>query len=368
MKLNRIIIAGGGTGGHLFPGIAIAEDFLSRSGQNQVLFVSTANPFEIKTLKRLDLPLAKISAEGFKGRRPWHKLKSLVKIPLGILESLRILRGFKPQIVVGVGSYSSAALVMAARFARIKIVLHEQNILPGITNRLLARFADRIYVSFAETEFKVPRDRISLSGNPIRRQLIEEAQRTNGLSDPSRKKSGFTILIAGGSQGAHAINVAVIESLPLIPNPQALRFIHQTGQADVAMVQKGYLAAGITAEVKPFFNDMGWCYAQADLIICRSGATTVAEITALGKAALFIPFPHAADNHQVLNARSLVNSQAAEMILQADLSGATLAERIEYYAATPEALDRMGGNAHKRGCPQAARAIIKDCCRLLAGD
>jgi UDP-N-acetylglucosamine--N-acetylmuramyl-(pentapeptide) pyrophosphoryl-undecaprenol N-acetylglucosamine transferase len=363
--LNRIIIAGGGTGGHLFPGIAIAEAFLALNSRNAVLFVSTANTFERETLGRIGLPLAKVSAEGFKGRSVWKKLKSLLKLPKGFLESLLILGRFKPQMIVGMGSYSAAAVVLAGWLIRKKIVLHEQNILPGITNRLLSQFADRIYLSFKETPFAAPADKIKVSGNPLRSQLIEEVKRQKNSDRDFAAQKHFRVLIMGGSQGAHAINVAMIEALEFLKEPQHLFFIHQTGRLDLKKVSESYRSKRIAAEVKSFFNNMAKCYALADLIICRSGATTVAEITALGKVALLIPYPYAADNHQVLNAQSMVKGQAAEMIPEADLSGALLAERIEYYAANPELLDNMAANAHKLGYPEAAQYIVKDCCQLM---
>jgi UDP-N-acetylglucosamine--N-acetylmuramyl-(pentapeptide) pyrophosphoryl-undecaprenol N-acetylglucosamine transferase len=360
-----MIIAGGGTGGHLFPGIAIAETFLARDDRNQVLFVSTGNAFEIRTLGSRGLPLAKISAEGFKGRSLRYKIKSLLKLPKGIAASFHIFRGFKPQLVVGMGSYSAAAVVLAAWLARKTIVLHEQNILPGITNRLLSRLADRIYVSFKETRLNVPADKVRVSGNPIRNQLLQEVQRQKVLDKRPAGKSRFTVLIVGGSQGAHAINMAIIEALEYLQESRRLFFIHQTGPQDLAMVKARYTAKRVAAEVKPFFNNMARRYGQADLIICRAGATTVAEISALGKASLLIPFPYAADNHQVLNAQTLVRGQGAEMILQDNLSAALLAGKIEFYAANPGLLSKMAANSQKMGFPDAAQNIVDDCCQLL---
>jgi UDP-N-acetylglucosamine--N-acetylmuramyl-(pentapeptide) pyrophosphoryl-undecaprenol N-acetylglucosamine transferase len=204
-----------------------------------------------------------------------------------------------------------------------------------------------------------------VSGNPLRRQLLQEAQRQNDSKAKHASPNAFNVLIMGGSQGAHAINLAMAQALEHLKDPQQLLFVHQTGLKDLEMVTESYRSRKIAAEVKPFFNNMAKRYAQADLIICRAGATTVAEITAIGKASLLIPYPYAADNHQVLNAQILVNGQASEMILEADLTGTLLAEKITYYAAHADALNHMAANAQKLGYPEAAAFIVKDCCQLM---
>jgi UDP-N-acetylglucosamine--N-acetylmuramyl-(pentapeptide) pyrophosphoryl-undecaprenol N-acetylglucosamine transferase len=276
----RVVIAGGGTGGHLFPGLAIAQEFMTRNEHNSVLFVSTGNPLERSVLNETDFRLETITAEGIKGRGLWNQAKSALKIPRGIVESVRILKNYQPDLTVGLGSYSAGPVVVSAWLMRTKIVLHEQNILPGITNRILARFADRIYVS----------QKIRLTGNPVRKELLNHH---NGNSnDVTADSTSFCVLIIGGSQGAHRINMTVVDALSHL----------QTGAADEQTVSAAYQRLGIAARVQSFFRHMAPLYKQADLIICRAGATTVAEVTALGKAVVFIPFPFAADNHQALNA------------------------------------------------------------------
>ena len=312
---GRLLIAGGGTGGHLFPGIAIAREFMARDAQNAVLFVSTGNPFERKTLSRAGFSLETVSVAGIKGRGIWQKLKSLALIPLGIVQSGWIIKRFKPDLVLGVGSYAAGPVVLTAWMAGIPVVLHEQNILPGITNRALSRFARRIYVSFDNTAGRFDTAKVRLTGNPVRQEILPPAAAGDREDDrrPDRAPV-LNILIAGGSQGAHAINMAVVTALPLIRQKQRLRVVHQTGAADEDHVRTAYAAKGIDAVVAAFFDDMAALTASG-LIICRSGATTVAEITAVGKAALFIPFPFAADDHQRLNAEALAAPQgAAEMI------------------------------------------------------
>ena len=355
---RKLLIAGGGTGGHLFPGIAIAQEFMSTNPQNTILFVSSGNDFEKSVLSHAGFRLQEITAGGIKGLSRWRQIKSMIRIPKGIWGSMRILKNYKPDLVLGVGSYAAGPVVMAAWLMGKKIVLHEQNILPGITNRLLARFADRIYLSFTDTGSKFDPEKVKVTGNPVRQDILVSLKKEpKGAADPVHF---FTVVIIGGSQGAHGINMAVIDALKHLRGKDRYRFVHQTGSADKKDVKAAYDKHGCSNTVQSFFQDMGRLYQQADLVICRAGATTVAEVTALGKSVIFVPFPFAADNHQVLNARSLAQSSAAEMILQTDLSGMLLAQKIEYYASNSEARGQMALKARDFGRPDAAREIIKD--------
>lgn len=362
----KIVIAGGGTGGHLFPGLAIAQEFVTRNSHNQVLFVSTGNPLERSVLKETDFRLETITAEGFKRRGLWNQVKSILKIPRGIVESVRILKAYQPDLTIGLGSYSAGPVVVGAWLLGTRTVLHEQNILPGITNRILARFADRIYISFEDTQTRFDPQKIRLTGNPVRKELLNDhGGPSNGAAVGSKS---FCVLIIGGSQGAHRINMTVVEALGYLTRKEALYFIHQTGKADEQMVKAGYQRLGIEARVQTFFRQMAPLYKQADLIICRAGATTVAEVTAMGKAVIFIPFPFAADNHQVLNADTLARHGAAEKILEKDLNARELGQKIEYYASHPEVLEAMAAKAAERGHPDAAKAIVDDCYELVSGE
>ena len=361
----RVVIAGGGTGGHLFPGLAIAQEFMTRNERNTVLFISTGNPLEQSVLNETDFRLETITAEGIKGRGLWNQVKSALKIPRGIVEAARILKGYQPDLTVGLGSYSAGPVVVSAWLMRTKIVLHEQNILPGITNRILARFADRIYVSFDDTKKRFDPQKIRLTGNPVRKELLNH-HHANG-NEVVADSASFCVLIIGGSQGAHRINMAVVEALSHLAQKEKLYFIHQTGAADEQTVTAAYERLGIAARVQSFFRHMAPLYKQADLIICRAGATTVAEVTALGKAVVFIPFPFAADNHQALNADTLARDGAAEMILEKDLNARDLAQKIEYYASHPQALEAMAAKAGQLGHPAAAKAIVDDCYKIILG-
>jgi UDP-N-acetylglucosamine--N-acetylmuramyl-(pentapeptide) pyrophosphoryl-undecaprenol N-acetylglucosamine transferase len=361
-KALRIVIAGGGTGGHLFPGLAIAQEFMSRTERNTVVFVSTGNPLERSVLSEAHFKLETITAEGIKGRGLWNQGKSALKIPGGIIESVRILKKFKPDLTVGLGSYSAGPVVMGAWLMRSKIVLHEQNILPGITNRILARFADRIYVSFDDTKKRFDPQKTRVTGNPVRKELLNHHE---GNGNDAADLKSFCVLIIGGSQGAHRINMTVVEALRHLACKEQLYFIHQTGAADEQTVTAAYQREGIAASVQSFFRHMAPLYKQADLIICRAGATTVAEVTAMGKAVIFIPFPFAADNHQALNADTLARQGAAEMILEKNLDARGLGRRIDYYAAHPEARETMATKAGQLGHPEAAKAIVDDCYQLV---
>ena len=360
-KALRIVLAGGNTGGHLFPGLAIAQEFIARNKRNTIVFVSTGNALERSVLNETGFTLETIAAGGIKGRGLWNQAKAALKIPKGIIESVRILKDYKPDLVVGLGSYSAGPVVVGAWLLRIKIALQEQNILPGITNRILARFADRIYVSFEDTKTRFEPQKVKLTGNPVRRELLNNCQSHEII----RGSKSFCVLVIGGSQGAHSINTAIIEALDYLAQKENLFFIHQTGSADEQIVSAAYQRRNIAARVQSFFRHMAPLYQQADLIICRAGATTVAEVTAMGKAVIFIPFPFAADDHQALNAGMLAREGAAEMILQKDLSATVLSQKIEYYAAQPQALKAMAARAGQLGHPDAARAIVDDCYELV---
>ncbi len=359
----KIVMTGGGTGGHLFPAIAIAEAFLEKNPLNDILFVSTGKPFEKTTLSSHGFRLECIPSEGIKGRSLSDKLQALKKIPKGVIESYRILRRFQPDIVVGVGSYSSAPLVIAACFLCIPVVLHEQNVKPGITNRLFSPVAKRVYISFADTRLNFAKTRFF--GNPVRKQIQKISEDSGSSQNEKSQAENFTVLVIGGSQGSHAINKAVADSLSGLDNKEGFHFIHQTGQTDARMVEKAYLQHRVSFTVKPFFYEMAECYKKADLVICRSGATTIAEITATGKPAIFIPFPYASDNHQVFNATCLAKEDAAEIILEKDLSGQALVQRIMHLAQNRKKLSKMASNARKLGKPFAAKSIVEDCCSLI---
>ena len=357
-----MIIAGGGTGGHLFPGIAIAEEFLRRDPANRVLFIGTERGLEKKILDGLGFPLRTLKVEGLKGRGPVRIPTSLLKIPGGLLASFRILRTFQPAVVVGVGGYASGPAVLAARLMGIRTAIAEQNAFPGLTNRILGRFADRIFVTFSASARWFPAGRTRVTGNPIRTAFL--AERPQGEKGDPR----FTLLIFGGSQGSHAINRIVIDALDGLGElKERIRFIHQTGENDREAVEEGYRERGFTAEVIPFILDMAAAYRTADLLLCRAGATSIAEITAGGKAAILIPFPFAVNDHQTRNAEILVHAGAAEMIPERELDGRRLAAAIERLYHRPEEIKKMEKASASMGNIRAAAAIVGACLELIEG-
>jgi len=357
---KRLVIAGGGTGGHLFPGIAVADAFLRRNSANQVLFIGTDRPMEIELLRRHGFAHQAIAAYGFKGLGLRGLVRALTALPAAVQQARFMLTRFQPHLVLGVGGYSAGPVGLAAAINGIPLAIHEQNIWPGITNRLLAPWAKMIFISAPAGQSGFRRSQTRFTGNPIRRQLLE----TVSGAHARRPDTPPCLLVLGGSQGAAIINHAMMAAAPLLDT--RIHIVHQTGAEQAAKVRRAYAAAGITCTVKPFFHDMAACYHMADLIVSRAGATTLAEITALGKAAILIPFAHAADNHQFRNACRLKHADAADYIVEDNLDAADLAKRIRILMLDRRRLTAMAGHARRLGRPAAALIIVQHCYRLMA--
>jgi UDP-N-acetylglucosamine--N-acetylmuramyl-(pentapeptide) pyrophosphoryl-undecaprenol N-acetylglucosamine transferase len=354
----RIVIAGGGTGGHIFPAIALAEAFSRQDPETKILFVGTQNALEISTLSRRRFHHMSIATTGLKGRSFFRQVQSLLRLPKGFFQAVGIIRRFDPDIVVGVGGYSSGPVALAGKLLGKRVVIQEQNVIPGFTNRLLGWISDRIFLSFPDKFRLFKRSKTVVTGNPVREEILVR-KREYG------RQSLFNLLIVGGSQGAHAINLAVIEALGHLKTPERIIFTHQTGANDLDWVESAYRRHEISADVRPFFEDMGQAYANADLVVCRAGATTVAELTALAKPAIYIPFPYAVHNHQELNARYVTEASGGEMLLEKDLNGKVLADKINKYLFDPVELEKMSVRARSLGKPGAAQAVTNECRRLL---
>jgi len=356
----KVIIAGGGTGGHLFPGIAIAEEFLRRDQTSSILFIGTKRGLEKRVLGNMGFNLHTLDVEGIKGRGLAKALGALLKIPRSLVESYRLIRAFCPDIVIGVGGYASGPAVMTAHLMGIKTAIAEQNVLPGITNRILGRFVDRIFLTFPETKKWFPEKKTIASGNPVRAAFL------TGIREAEKRAGKFTLLIFGGSQGARSINMAVLDSLPYLEKiKDKLKIIHQTGSTDIDSLSAHYRSRGMDADVLPFIMDMASAFRSADLIICRAGATSIAEITVSGKAAILIPFPHAANDHQTKNAEALIKAGAAVTISQKDIRGKTLAETIEKFYHHPELIREMEARSASLGNVRAAADIVDTCIELV---
>ena len=359
----RLMIAGGGTGGHLFPGVAVAEEFIRRDRRTKVLFVGTGRPVEAEVLGPRGLENRKITAAGIKGKGVIGKLRSLAAIPVGMFQSMGLIRDFQPDVVLGVGGYVSGPVGVAAKIMGKATAIHEQNSIPGLTNRMLGKLVDMIFISFESSAKFFPSEKTYLTGNPIRREIASIAGKSRGI-----KSESFTLLVGGGSQGAHRVNEAALEAAQILASKGTdFRVIHQTGTADLESVREAYRRMGVDAEVQSFFSDMERVYQEADLAVLRAGALTIAEISAAGLPSVFIPLPTAADNHQEINARSLVDRGAADMILQRDLHGKLLADRILSLFEKPESLASMSENAQKAALPRSAEKICDLCVAYLAG-
>jgi len=351
----RVIVAGGGTGGHLFPGLAVA-DALAHRRRCRVTFVGSSHGIETRVVPKRGYPLRTLPVRALRGQGPVALAASVLRLPACWVAARLILEEIRPDLLVGVGGYASAPAVVAGWSRRTPTVLLEQNAHPGATNRVLARFADRICASFPESVQYFPAERTILTGNPVRLPVGVETER----------RSGFSVLIFGGSAGAHRLNEVGVEAMALMARAGGPpRIVHQTGEADLESVRNRYRELGLDADVRSFIDDMAAAYAGADLIVCRAGATTLAEITALGKAALLVPYPYAADDHQRKNAESLVERGAARMILDRDLSAQRLADTIAELRAAPDRIAEMVKRARAVGRPDAADRVVDVCMELV---
>jgi len=359
----RLLVAGGGTGGHLFPGLALGEEVKTRHPRNDVLFVGSARGIEAREVPKAGYPLELIDVGPLKRMGMQGFFKGLVRIPRALWQSVRILRRFDPDVVVGVGGYSSGPVLLAAWILRKPTAIQEQNALPGFTNRTLGRFVDAIFIAFPQAEASFPSRKTHLLGNPIRRAFLDNYLHTKPAGDR------LGILVTGGSQGAHALNLRVAEAMeilaPRIGN--RVQVLHQTGakdQPEIAARYEKLKATGLQAEAVAFIDDMARAYAGADLLVCRAGATTIAELTVCKKAAILVPFPFAADDHQTVNALSLVEAGAALLMPESELTAEKLAVELQALEGDRGRLSRMSRASALLGRPEAAREIADVCVSL----
>jgi UDP-N-acetylglucosamine--N-acetylmuramyl-(pentapeptide) pyrophosphoryl-undecaprenol N-acetylglucosamine transferase len=358
---KRVVIAGGGTGGHLYPGIALARALMRSDMDIEISFVGTQNGIESKVLPREGFALKTIFSAGLLGKKKIARWMSWFKLPIGTAQSMCFLIKKRPSLVVGVGGYASGPLVISAWVLRIPILIHEQNSIPGMTNKWLGKIANKIAVSFKESSEAFPKEKVEVTGNMIREEFCQPKEDTSGkLEEP------FRVLVLGGSQGAHSINMAMVEALESLSEKKGdLHITHQTGEADYEIVNKQYEKIKFPCDIRPFIDDMAVQYKKASLVICRAGATTLAEVTACGKMSVLIPFPHAAHNHQEKNARILEAANAGELVLDKELSGPRIAESILQAMAEPERLEEMKKNSYKLGDRDATEKVRLICMELL---
>jgi len=355
----RVVIAGGGTGGHLYPGIAIARELLKRKPDATVTFAGTARGLESRVVPKEGFPLDLLRIAGVKGRSPLAALRGVALLPLSFADGWRIVSRRRPHLVIGVGGYASGPVVMLAALRGIPTLLAEQNAIPGLTNRILSRVVRAAAVTFDETVSFFGR-RGFVAGNPVRPEFFldlppDGGRETGGDAGTKRKAR---VLVFGGSQGAHAINVAMVEAAPRLAADGGVDVTHQTGERDVELVRGAYRDAGLPARVEPFLYAMDREMKQADVVVSRAGATSIAELTASGRAAILIPLPTATDDHQRKNAEVLARAGAAELIEQKDLTGAVLADRVLGLARDSARRAALSAAARTFARPDAARVIV----------
>ena len=351
----RLLIAGGGTGGHLFPGVAIAEELRARMPDAEVLFVGTRRGIETRVLPDLGWKLELIEVSGLKTVGVLGALRGLFRLPRALWQARRIVKRFAPDAVIGVGGYASGPVVLAARLRGVPTAICEQNSIPGFTNKLLGRFVRAVFLSFDESRRFFKPKKVQMTGNPVRRALVQKLLDAG----PAPSDGAIHVLVCGGSQGAVAVNQLASQALIALGDLRAkLAIVHQTGEKDREATAARYAAAGVTAECHAFIKDMASAYQRADLIIGRAGATTVAELAIAGKPAVFIPFPFAADNHQELNAREMADKGAALMFRQSELTADKLADALRPLLADPARRAQMGAAMKVLAKPGAAGAVI----------
>lgn len=355
------MIAGGGTGGHLFPALAVAEAFLEKDSRSQILFVGSQRGLEKQVLSKQGFVLKTIEVISLVGK-PWRKkIGSLLLICKSLGQSWQLLRSFQPDLVLGMGGYTSGPVVLTAWAMGKKTAIHEQNVIPGLSNKILGKVVDRIFISFPKTTQFFPAKKTFCTGNPVRKRfktpLPLRAGENRGL---------FTIFIFGGSQGAHRLNKSMAEALPLLADfKEKMHVIHQTGPKDYQQMKEIYGQEGWAAEVYSFLEDIERAYARADLIICRAGASTLFELMAMGKPAMLVPFPFAANDHQRFNARALVKAGAAFLVADREINGVFLSNFLKKLINDPGQLKEMGKRAASLAKLEAAQNIVAYCYELV---
>jgi len=361
----KLIIAGGGTGGHIFPGLAVGEEFLSRSPDNKVLFIGARGGLEEDLFVDQGIAARFIQSGKFSGMGLINKAKALFRVLAGVFQAGSIIREFEPDFVLGVGGYASVPVVIAAVIWKVPRAIQEQNSLPGLANRVLARMSNRVFLSFesAEEHFKrVSKGKFVVCGNPLRKKVLEDLN----AAAPGNEKSGrFQIFVVGGSQGARKLNRLMLEATEhLRPLRDRLKIVHMSGSIDQYDLIVAYSKHGLRAKVSRFIDDIGRELREADLVISRAGAGAVFEIAAAGKPSILIPYPFAADDHQRVNAAYLASQKAAMVLEEKDIDAKSLAQAIIVFLQSPQKLKDMAEQAKSLARPQAAKDIVDQMIKL----
>ena len=362
MASVRIILTTGGTGGHIFPALAVAEQLCLQAPDAALLFVGSQYGPEARLAREAGLDFIGLPVRGVLGRG-LRAIGALAAMARAIITAKGILKEFRPNVVAGFGSYASMPALVAACLSGTPIAIHEQNAVPGLSNRLMARKARTVFLALPDQLGQFPSDRTQLVGNPVRGAI---AALYTMEATPRSQEQPPHLLVMGGSQGARAINSAVLAALPRL---KGIHIHHQTGAADFERVKAGYQAYGFTAteaEVTPFINDVARAYAEADLVLCRSGATTVAELALAGKPSVLVPFPFATHDHQTGNARALEQAGAACLIPEREIVSHDLAGTVLELLHDPARCLTMGRAAYTCAKPYAARDVARGLLELAA--
>jgi UDP-N-acetylglucosamine--N-acetylmuramyl-(pentapeptide) pyrophosphoryl-undecaprenol N-acetylglucosamine transferase len=377
MGVTTLMIAGGGTGGHIYPAIAIAREYVTRP-QRRAVFVGTEFGLEKTIVPKASFPLETISVGGLKGKGPVDLVKNLFRLPLGFIQAWRVIGRHRPSVVLGVGGYSSGPVLLAARLRGIPTIIHEQNAFPGLTNRLLAKFVNAVAVAFGDAAPRLNRADAVVTGNPVRREFFEAAKSSPTLQPPSaaaaaegqagprprereRMPEGrVRVLVFGGSQGSKVLNDALTAALLFLAKlKDRIDIVHQTGPKNFDDVKKAYQASAFAnARVVPYLDPIADEIAAADLVVSRAGAMTIGELAAVGRAAILVPFAAATNNHQELNARVMEKAGGAVVITETELTPERLAAAITAVVDDPARAQEMGGAAKSLAAPEATRKIV----------
>ena len=346
----KLLIAGGGTGGHVFPAIAIAKEWMSRGMEREVVLVGTQRGIEMKLVPQAGLPLETLRAAGLKGKGGLTLVKNFATLAPGMLDAFAILRKHKPVAAFGVGGYAAGPVMLATWLGGIPNVIFEPNAEPGFTNKVLVKLSKRIATGY-EITAKALGSKAVVTGNPVRAEFFDIA--------PRKPEKPFRLLITGGSQGALPINRAFVDAMDLLAaRKDELSVVHQTGERDYNAVRTAYARREFRAEVVPFLRNMSERFAWADLIVCRAGAITAAEVAAAGRAAVFIPFGRATDSHQLRNAQEMVNANAGRLIAEPELTAGRLASEIFSLLDHPGEVELLASRARALAKPNAVRDIV----------
>lgn len=352
----RVLIAGGGTGGHIFPALAVASALIEDNPEAKVLFVGAKNGLEERLVKKAGYPIELLSVGKLKGASAFSRLKTFAGLPFAVQKASRILYRFDPDVVVGVGGYASGPIALASKTLMRPLVILEQNAIAGTTNRVLAKLADKVVTSFATTPGFPDHKEVCL-GNPLRTELVKGLKQKQSLDNVARNDRCSRLLVLGGSQGAQALNELMISIAPMLK--ERVEVFHQTGPAQQAKVKDAYYRAGIKAKVEAFVEDMTYAYTWADLVFCRAGATTIAELALAGLPAVLVPYPYAANDHQAANAREVVEAGGARMERQDDLDSAKLSRILLELLDNWPQLVTMSQAMKSCARPNAARDVVK---------